>query len=121
MAWGVEGRFPFLDREIIRLFMSLSPDMKCREVNGRKIEKYILRKSFDVKYDSSQKPVFLPDEILWRQKEQFSDGVGYSWIDTLVEVATQNITDEEMIKTFNCGIGFCIIIKQKNFNKINSI
>jgi len=96
MAWGVEGRFPFLDREIIRLFMSLSPDMKCREVNGRKVEKYILRKSFDVKYDSSQKPVFLPDEILWRQKEQFSDGVGYSWIDTLVEVATQNITDEEM-------------------------
>ena len=96
MAWGVEGRFPFLDKEVIRLFMSLSPDMKCREVNGRKVEKYILRKSFDVKYDSSQKPVFLPDEILWRQKEQFSDGVGYSWIDTLVEMATKNISDEEM-------------------------
>ena len=96
MAWGVEGRFPFLDKEVIRLFMSLSPDMKCREVDGRKVEKYILRKSFDVRYDSSQKPVFLPDEILWRQKEQFSDGVGYSWIDTLIKVATQNITDEEM-------------------------
>lgn len=82
-AWGVEGRVPFLDKEFIDVAMRLNPEEKlCKD--GR-MEKWILRKAFED---------YLPQEVAWRQKEQFSDGVGYSWIDTLKEVATAEVTDE---------------------------
>lgn len=84
-AWGVEGRVPFLDKEFMDVAMRLNPkDKMCG--NG-KIEKYILRKAFEE---------YLPESVAWRQKEQFSDGVGYNWIDTLREVASKKITDRQM-------------------------
>ena len=88
MAWGVETRVPFLDREFIEYAMNLDPKEKMS--NGR-IEKMTIRKAFDVKDDP-----YLPDEILWRQKEQFSDGVGYNWIDTLKQVADETVSDLQM-------------------------
>ena len=84
-SWGVEGRVPFLDKEFMDVAMRLNPADKMAG-NG-KIEKHILRQAFED---------YLPSEIAWRQKEQFSDGVGYNWIDTLKEIATQKVTDEEM-------------------------
>jgi len=84
-AWGVEGRVPFLDKEFLDVAMRLNPKDKMSG-NG-KIEKYILRKAFED---------YLPAEVAWRQKEQFSDGVGYSWIDTLKEIAGRQVTDEQM-------------------------
>lgn len=84
-AWGVEGRVPFLDKEFMDVAMRLNPEDKMSK-NGR-IEKWVLRKAFED---------LLPKEIVWRQKEQFSDGVGYSWIDTLKEIASQKISDEQM-------------------------
>lgn len=84
-AWGVEGRVPFLDKEFMDVAMRLNPEDK-RPGNGR-IEKWILRKTFED---------VLPPEIAWRQKEQFSDGVGYSWIDTLKAQASQAVSDEEL-------------------------
>lgn len=84
-AWGVEGRVPFLDKEFIDVAMRLNPrDKMCG--NG-KIEKYILRKAFEN---------YLPESVTWRQKEQFSDGVGYNWIDTLREVAYLKVSDKQM-------------------------
>lgn len=84
-AWGVEGRVPFLDKEFIDVAMRLNPaDKMCG--NG-KMEKHILRECFEH---------YLPDSIAWRQKEQFSDGVGYSWIDTLKAVAEEKVTDQQM-------------------------
>lgn len=84
-AWGVEGRVPFLDKEFIDVAMRLNPaDKMCG--NG-KMEKHILRECFQH---------YLPDSIAWRQKEQFSDGVGYSWIDTLKETAEAKVTDQQM-------------------------
>lgn len=84
-AWGVEGRVPFLDKEFMDVAMRLNPqDKMCG--NG-KIEKHILRKAFED---------YLPESVAWRQKEQFSDGVGYNWIDTLREVAEIKITDRQM-------------------------
>jgi len=89
MAWGVEARVPFLDKEFVQYSMDIDPEEKmCKD--GR-IEKWILRKAFDTKEDP-----YLPDSVLWRQKEQFSDGVGYSWIDTLKEVAESQVTDAQM-------------------------
>jgi asparagine synthase (glutamine-hydrolysing) len=83
-AWGVETRVPFLDREFLQTAMSIAPkDKMCG--NG-KMEKHILRDSFEG---------YLPDEVLWRQKEQFSDGVGYSWIDSIKEFAEQSISDHD--------------------------
>ncbi|HMQ69822.1 MAG TPA: asparagine synthase B [Ignavibacteria bacterium] len=82
-AWGIEGRVPFLDKEFLDISMRLNP--KDKMAGKDKMEKWILRKAFEE---------YLPDEILWRQKEQFSDGVGYSWIDTLKEVAEKEVTDE---------------------------
>ena len=84
-AWGVEGRVPFLDKEFLDVAMRLNPrdKMAC---NG-KIEKHILREAFQD---------YLPKEIAWRQKEQFSDGVGYSWIDSLKAIANEKISDEQM-------------------------
>ncbi|WP_283686302.1 asparagine synthase B [Dysgonomonas sp. Marseille-Q5470] len=85
-AWGVEGRVPFLDKEFIDVAMRLNPqDKMCG--NG-KIEKYILRKTFQD---------YLPESVAWRQKEQFSDGVGYNWIDSLKEMAEKKVSDKQMM------------------------
>lgn len=87
-AWGVEGRVPFLDKEFMDVAMRLNPEDKLSGTRGR-IEKWILRKAFED---------YLPESVAWRQKEQFSDGVGYSWIDTLRELTAKSVTDEEMAK-----------------------
>lgn len=85
-AWGVEGRVPFLDKEFMDIAMRFNPEAKMSGKNG-KIEKWALRKAFED---------MLPQEVAWRQKEQFSDGVGYSWIDTLRDIASSQVTDEQM-------------------------
>ncbi len=84
-AWGVEGRVPFLDKEFIDIAMRLNPEDKM--CGKGKMEKHILRECF---------AHYLPDSIAWRQKEQFSDGVGYNWIDTLKAVAEEKVTDEQL-------------------------
>jgi asparagine synthase (glutamine-hydrolysing) len=84
-AWGVEGRVPFLDKEFMDVAMRLNPEDKM--CTGSKIEKHILRKAFED---------YLPPEVAWRQKEQFSDGVGYNWIDTLKEVAEASVSAVQM-------------------------
>ena len=84
-AWGLETRVPFLDKEFMNTAMSIDPGEKMITENRK--EKYILRKAFDG---------YLPDEILWRQKEQFSDGVGYSWIDGLKNFAENEVSDTMM-------------------------
>src|SRR3989338_54992 len=86
-AWGVEGRVPFLGKDFLDYAMSFDP--KDKMCTGR-IEKYALRKSFEG---------YLPESILWRQKEQFSDGVGYSWIDSLKAYAEKKISDDLMTKS----------------------
>ena len=84
-AWGVEGRVPFLDKEFLDVAMRLNPEVKmCK---GKTIEKKIVRDAFSS---------LLPESVAWRQKEQFSDGVGYSWIDTLKSVTAQAVSDEQM-------------------------
>ncbi|VEU21899.1 DEKNAAC102818 [Brettanomyces naardenensis] len=94
MAWGLEARVPFLDKEFLQLCMNIDPKYKLIDQKAGKIEKYILRKAFDTTDEPDVKP-YLPKEILWRQKEQFSDGVGYSWIDGLKELAEKQVSDEE--------------------------
>ncbi len=90
MAHGLEARVPFLDKQFLEVAMAIKGEEKQpKNYSGK--EKYILRKAFD----TPDKP-YLPDEVLWRQKEQFSDGVGYSWIDTLIEYCASQVTDEEM-------------------------
>lgn len=84
-AWGVEGRVPFLDRDFLDIAMRLNP--KAKMCPGQEIEKKILRQAF---------ADLLPEEIAWRQKEQFSDGVGYSWIDTLKRITSEQVSDEQM-------------------------
>ena len=84
-AWGVEGRVPFLDKEFLDIAMRTNPEAKL--CPGMMMEKKILRQAF---------ADMLPEEIAWRQKEQFSDGVGYSWIDTLKAVTAAAVTDEQM-------------------------
>jgi asparagine synthase (glutamine-hydrolysing) len=84
-AWGVEGRVPFLDKEFLDVAMRLNPEAKMAP--GKVIEKKILREAFSS---------ILPEDIAWRQKEQFSDGVGYGWIDTLKKVTSQQVSDEQM-------------------------
>ncbi|GFS24705.1 asparagine synthetase B [Elysia marginata] len=92
MAHGLEARVPFLDKSFLDMAMSIRPEDKHPETyNG--IEKYILRKAFDDRDNP-----FLPDEVLWRQKEQFSDGVGYSWIDTLIDHCKSQVSDETFSK-----------------------
>jgi asparagine synthase (glutamine-hydrolysing) len=89
MAHGLEARVPFLDKAFLELAIKIQPEEKQpKTYNG--IEKYILRKAFD----TPEKP-YLPEEVLWRQKEQFSDGVGYNWIDTLIEYCTSQVTDTD--------------------------
>ena len=84
-AWGIEGRVPFLDKEFMDIAMRLNPSDKM--IKDGRIEKWVLRKAFEK---------YLPDSVAWRQKEQFSDGVGYSWIDTLKELVDEKVTDEQM-------------------------
>ena len=85
MAWGIEGRVPFLDKEFMDVAMRINP--KDKMINGERMEKWVIRKAFED---------MLPAEVAWRQKEQFSDGVGYSWIDTLKEVVEKEISDEQL-------------------------
>lgn len=84
-AWGVEGRVPFLDKEFLDVAMSINPQDKM--IGGGRIEKWVLRKAFED---------MLPQSVAWRQKEQFSDGVGYSWIDTLKKITSEAVSDREM-------------------------
>ena len=84
-AWGVEGRVPFLDKEFLDVAMRINPEAKM--CPGSTIEKKIVREAFTD---------MLPEEIVWRQKEQFSDGVGYSWIDTLKKMTSEAVSDEQM-------------------------
>ena len=84
-AWGVEGRVPFLDKEFLDVAMRLNPAVKL--CPGRTMEKRIVREAF---------ADLLPEEIAWRQKEQFSDGVGYAWIDTLKRITSEAVSDEQM-------------------------
>lgn len=84
-AWGVEGRVPFLDKDFLDIAMRLNPDAKM--CPGSTIEKKIVREAF---------ADMLPESVAWRQKEQFSDGVGYSWIDTLKTMTAEAVTDEQM-------------------------
>lgn len=86
-AWGVEGRVPFLDKEFLDIAMRLNPEAKM--CPGKTIEKKILREAF---------ADMLPESVAWRQKEQFSDGVGYNWIDTLKSVTAAAVSDEEFSK-----------------------
>jgi asparagine synthase (glutamine-hydrolysing) len=91
MAHSVEVRVPFLDVDIVDYCVNIPMEVKCQ----KGMEKYIFRKAFDVKNEYG-KPRYLPDEILWRQKEQFSDGVGYAWIDFLRDFTSKLVSDEEM-------------------------
>ncbi|HPA72425.1 MAG TPA: asparagine synthase B [Spirochaetota bacterium] len=84
-AWGVEGRVPFLDKEFLDTAMRLNP--KDKMTGQGRMEKWVLRKAFEE---------YLPESVAWRQKEQFSDGVGYGWIDTLKEMTSKAVTDEQM-------------------------
>ena len=104
MAWGVEGRVPFLDKDFIDIAMGLNPSDKMnirmetlKQVQGdgpstQRMEKWILRKAFED---------LLPADICWRQKEQFSDGVGYSWIDTLKKMTEEKVSDAEFARREN--------------------
>ena len=85
-AWGVEARVPFLDKQFLDVAMRINPADKMCGQNG-KMEKHILRECFSS---------YLPESVAWRQKEQFSDGVGYSWIDSLKEVAARQVTDQQL-------------------------
>jgi asparagine synthase (glutamine-hydrolysing) len=87
-AWGVEGRVPFLDKEFLDVAMRLNPKDKLSGSRQR-MEKWILRKAFED---------MLPESVAWRQKEQFSDGVGYNWIDTLKNMASSLVSDEQFTK-----------------------
>ena len=84
-SWGIEGRVPFLDKEFMDVAMRINPEDKM--INGERMEKWVIRKAFEQ---------YLPESVAWRQKEQFSDGVGYSWIDTLKEVVDQEVSDEQL-------------------------
>ncbi|MFZ0489322.1 MAG: asparagine synthase B, partial [Salegentibacter sp.] len=90
MAHGLEARVPFLDKAFLKTAIETVAEAKMPATYDG-VEKYILRKAFD----TPEQP-FLPEEVLWRQKEQFSDGVGYSWIDTLIVHASERVSDVEM-------------------------
>lgn len=84
-AWGIEGRVPFLDKEFMDIAMRINP--KDKMITPERMEKWVVRKAFED---------MLPESVAWRQKEQFSDGVGYSWIDTLKEVVDTEVSDEQL-------------------------
>ena len=83
-AWGIEGRVPFLDKEFMDVAMNINPTDKM--INEKRMEKWVLRKAFES---------YLPKKVAWRQKEQFSDGVGYSWIDSLKELVENEVSDDD--------------------------
>ena len=83
-AWGIEGRVPFLDKEFMDVAMNINPTDKM--INEKRMEKWVLRKAFET---------YLPKKVAWRQKEQFSDGVGYSWIDSLKELVENEVSDND--------------------------
>ena len=85
MAWGIEGRVPFLDKEFMDVAMRIDPQLKM--CPGTTMEKRLIREAF---------ASMLPESVAWRQKEQFSDGVGYSWIDTLKKITSEAVSDEQM-------------------------
>jgi asparagine synthase (glutamine-hydrolysing) len=85
-AWGIEGRVPFLDKEFMDVAMRINPQDKMIN-KEHPMEKWVVRKAFED---------MLPESVAWRQKEQFSDGVGYSWIDTLKEVVAKEVSDEQL-------------------------
>lgn len=87
MSWGIEGRVPFLDKEFMDVAMTVNPKDKMINKAEGKMEKWVLRKAFED---------LLPESIAWRQKEQFSDGVGYLWIDSLKDLAEKEVSDEMM-------------------------
>lgn len=89
MAWGVEARPPFLDTALVKLGLSMPACLK----RYKGIEKWILREAFNVTDPTTGQPAYLPDDLLWRQKEQFSDGVGYGWIDRLKDEAAKHVSD----------------------------
>jgi asparagine synthase (glutamine-hydrolysing) len=90
MAHGLEARVPFLDKAFLEMAIQIQPEEKQpKTYNG--VEKYILRKAFD----TPENP-YLPQEVLWRQKEQFSDGVGYNWIDQLIDYCATKVSDEQL-------------------------
>jgi len=84
-AWGIEGRVPFLDKEFMDVAMRINP--KDKMITPDRMEKWVVRKAFEK---------YLPKSVAWRQKEQFSDGVGYNWIDTLKEIVNEAVTDEQL-------------------------
>jgi asparagine synthase (glutamine-hydrolysing) len=84
-AWGVEGRVPFLDKEFMDVAMRINP--KDKMSGDERMEKWVLRKAFED---------YLPESVAWRQKEQFSDGVGYNWIDSLKELTAKEVSDEQL-------------------------
>ncbi|MDX1364976.1 asparagine synthase B [Arenibacter latericius] len=84
-AWGIEGRVPFLDKEFMDVAMRINP--KDKMINGERMEKWVLRKAFED---------MLPESVAWRQKEQFSDGVGYNWIDTLKDMVENEVSDTQL-------------------------
>ncbi len=84
-AWGIEGRVPFLDKEFMDVAMRINPQDKM--INGERMEKWVVRKAFED---------MIPESVAWRQKEQFSDGVGYSWIDSLKALVELEVTDEQL-------------------------
>jgi len=115
MAWGVEARVPFLDHDFLKFAMGFDPAQKMCEADGKhRIEKHILRSAFDTgkkggdppakkrklnngkKAEVEDEKAYLPDSVLWRQKEQFSDGVGYSWIDGIKANAERMISDKQL-------------------------
>ena len=89
-AWGIEGRVPFLDKEFMDVAMNINP--KDKMIKNGKIEKWVLREAFKD---------YLPESVLWRQKEQFSDGVGYSWIDNLKDLVSKEVSDDDMKNASN--------------------
>ncbi|CAL0317776.1 unnamed protein product [Lupinus luteus] len=95
-AWGLEARVPFLDKEFINVAMNIDPEHKMIKRDEGRIEKWVLRRAFD-----DEEHPYLPKHILYRQKEQFSDGVGYGWIDGLKAHAAKHVTDKMMLNAGN--------------------
>merc|ERR1719274_503609 len=93
MAWSVEARVPFLDREFMDVALGFDTRQKMcvTEAGEKRVEKWVLRAAFD----DPEKP-YLPQDVLWRQKEQFSDGVGYSWIDSVQAHAARVVSDRQL-------------------------
>ena len=101
MAWGLEARVPFLDKKIVNYCINIPHEVKgvLKNTDIPRMEKHLIRKAFDIN-DENGNPIYLPKDILWRQKEQFSDGVGYGWIDYLKEY-TEKQVDQNYLNDFN--------------------